>query len=304
MQKIRIISRNSKLALWQAEHVKEKLISTYPDLIVEITEVVTQGDKILDKALDKIGGKGLFVKELEHALLDQSADIAVHSLKDVSVNLDSKFQLAAILKRGIANDAFISNKYANLESMPNGAIIGTASARRVALLKKYYSKLQTKLLRGNLPTRLNKLDNDEYDGIILASIGLIRLGLKNRIRQQLDIKHFIPAIGQGALAIEILQERQDLAQFLAPLVDDETTITVNSEREVGRILGANCSIPLAVHATLSENEVEINALYSDPDNNGICYFSNVIRPKSEYLLASSECAKLLIKQGAKITNTL
>jgi hydroxymethylbilane synthase len=300
MQKIKIISRNSKLAMWQAEYVKEKLNAIYPDLIVEITGVVTQGDKILDKSLDKIGGKDLFIKELEQALLDGTADIAVHSLKDVSVNLNAEFQLAAILERGLANDAFISNTYDNLESMPNGAIIGTSSARRIALLKQYYPNLQTKLLRGNLPTRLNKLDNGEYDGIILASIGLIRLGLANRIRQQLDVKCFIPAIGQGALAIEIAQTRQDLAKFLAPLADSTTTLTVNSEREVGKLLNASCSTPLAVHATLSENEVYINALFADPNNNDHCYFASVNRPKSEYLAASTECANLLIQQISRI----
>ena len=290
MHKIKIISRNSKLALWQAYHVRDKLISVYPDLIVEIIEIVTQGDKILDKSLDKIGGKGLFIKELEYALLDETADIAVHSLKDVSANLDHEFELITVLERGVANDAFVSNKYDTLESMPDGAVIGTSSARRIALLHKYYPNLQTKLLRGNLTTRLSKLDNDEYDGIILASIGLIRLGFGNRIKQQLDIKQFIPAIGQGAIAIEILKKRQDLLKFLAPLVDNSTTIAVNSEREVGRILGASCSIPLGVHAILFDEQIEINAIYFDPNDKSKYLTSQIIKPQSQYIEASIECA--------------
>ncbi len=170
MEKIRIISRKSKLALWQADYVKGQLQQTYPNLLVEIIGVTTSGDKILDRALDKIGGKGLFIKELENGLLADTADIAVHSLKDLPAKLNSEFKLAAILKREDAADAFIANKYLTLESMPSGAIVGTSSARRVAILKQYYSRLQIKLLRGNVETRLNKLDNGEYDAIMVQSM--------------------------------------------------------------------------------------------------------------------------------------
>ena len=288
MQKIKIITRNSILALWQANYVKELLVAIYPNLKIEVMEIVTQGDKLLDISLDKIGGKGLFIKELECALLDKSADMAVHSLKDVSANLESDFELSTILKRGLASDALISNKYDSLENMPDGSIIGTSSARRIALLKKYYPHIQTKLLRGNLTTRLKKLDNNEYDGIILASIGLIRLGMEHRICQYLDVNKFIPAIGQGALAIEILKTRDDLRELLEPLNDEQSTLEVACEREVGRLFGANCSTPLGVHAKLLENKIYLNAIYFNLDSNK-CYESSIVASKNEYLQASIKC---------------
>jgi len=298
MKKIRIISRKSALALWQANFVKELLHNHYPDLIVEIIGVTTSGDKILDKALDKIGGKNLFVKELENGLLADTADIAVHSLKDLPAKLNPTFKLAAILKREDAADAFVSNKYTNLESMPQGAVIGTSSARRVAIVKQHYPQLQIKLLRGNVQTRLNKLDNGEYDAIILAVAGLKRLSLSNRITQRLDTDKFLPAIGQGALAIEILSSRTDLIDYLKPLEDVDTTLEVNVERMLGSQLGANCSVPIAIYAKIIEEKISLNAMLWDIEGNHYCH-SHIQMDKSKHEEIVSYCLNELYKYGAK-----
>ncbi len=298
MQQIRIISRNSKLAIWQSEFVKEKLVAIQPHLEIKIISITTQGDKIVDKALDKVGGKGLFIKELENALIEDKADIAVHSLKDVSVNLASSFVLAAILERSDAKDAFISNKYNCLEDMVDSSIVGTSSNRRIALLKKFYPQLQTKLLRGNVDTRLKKLDSGEYDGIILAAAGLQRLGFANRIKQNLDVTKFIPAIGQGALAIEVLKERNDLIKFLALLMHQNTKIVVAAEREVGRIIGADCSVPIGVYANLVEDKIIINAMMANIEKD-LYYFAEVVGHKDKFLELAKECANKILDQIEK-----
>lgn len=298
MKKIRIISRKSELALWQANFVKGQLQVHYPDLIIEISGVTTSGDKILDKTLDKIGGKGLFIKELENGLLADTADIAVHSLKDLPAKLNPTFKLAAVLKREDAADAFVSNKYANLESMPEDAVIGTSSARRVAILKQHHPQLQIKLLRGNIQTRLNKLDNREYDAIILAVAGLKRLNLANRIAQRLDIDKFIPAIGQGALAIEILSSRTDLINFLKPLEDDDTALEINVERMLGSQLGASCSVPIAIYAKITEGKISLNAMLWDIESNRYCH-SHIQMDKSKYKEIVGHCLEELYKHGAK-----
>ncbi|HLX53078.1 MAG TPA: hydroxymethylbilane synthase [Aquella sp.] len=298
MKKIRIISRKSELALWQANFVKEQLNKYYPDVEVEIIGVTTSGDKILDKALDKIGGKGLFIKELENGLLADTADIAVHSLKDLPAKLNEAFKLAAVLKREDAADAFVSNKYANLESMPEAAVIGTSSARRVAIIKQHYPQLQIKLLRGNIQTRLNKLDSGEYDAIILAVAGLKRLNLANRITQRLDIDKFIPAIGQGALAIEILSTRTDLIDYLKPLEDDDTALEVNVERMLGSQLGASCSVPIAIYAKITADKLSLNAMLWDIEGNHYCH-SHIQMDKSKYKEIVSHCLNELYKYGAK-----
>lgn len=265
MQKIRIITRNSSLALWQANFVKDELIHHYPSLQVEVIGVTTQGDKILDKSLDKIGGKGLFIKELETGLLEGRADIAVHSLKDLPAKMPDQFTLAAILKREDARDAFVSSAYDNLSQMPHGSVIGTSSARRIAVLKRHYPQLHIKLLRGNLTTRLNKLDNGEYDAIILAVAGLKRLGLKSRIKQHLSLSEFIPAIGQGALAIEVLANKDELVSFLAPLEDRTTRQAITLERLVGEKLQADCSSPVAVHAIVNQDDISLDGMFCDGD---------------------------------------
>lgn len=298
MDKIRIITRNSKLALWQANFVKEQLQYYYPALIVEIMGITTRGDQILDRSLDKVGGKGLFIKELEKALAADTADIAVHSLKDLPAKLNAAFMLGAILKRDDAADAFVSNKYKNISSMPENAVIGTSSPRRIAIIKQNYPQLQIKLLRGNIQTRLKKLDDNEYDAIILAVAGLNRLDLSSRITQKLDMYEFLPAIAQGALAVEILSSRFDLLNFLRPLTDKDTELEVNIERELGSKLGANCSVPIAIHAQSIADEIHLNARVWDVDENKCCK-SGVQVLKTKYGEGIDYCLKELLRQGAK-----
>ncbi len=298
MKTIKIITRKSELALWQANFVKDELQRYYPDLQTEIIGVTTSGDKILDKTLDKVGGKGLFIKELENGLLAGTADIAVHSLKDLPAGLDPTFKLAAILKREDAADAFVSNRYQNLESMPYGAVIGTSSARRVAVLKQYYPKLQVKLLRGNIQTRLDKLDKEEYDAIILAVAGLKRLGLAHRIAQRLGTDKFLPSIGQGALAIEILSSRTDLIDYLKPFEDVDTRFEVDMERIIGARLGASCSVPIAIYAKTIGDKLSLNATLWDIDSSHYCH-SHMQVDKSKYVEAVNNCLEELYKHGAK-----
>lgn len=297
MQKIKIISRNSKLAMWQAEFVKAKLIEHYPQLEVEIIGITTEGDRILDKSLEKIGGKGLFIKELEYQLIAGTADIAVHSLKDLPANLVGEFTLAAILKRENPFDALVSNNYQNLQEMPAGSVIGTSSARRVAVLRKYYPHLEIKLLRGNLQTRIAKLDNGEYGAIVLAVAGLKRLGLENRITQVLPDNQFIPAIGQGALAIEICNTRTDLISLLAPLNDSESSAAVFAEREMGRFLNASCNIPIAGYAEVRGDTLELRAMLADSEEQQYL-LSSCVGCVDDYLEIGQRCAANLLKQGA------
>ncbi len=299
MQKLKIISRNSKLAMWQAEFVRGKLIDLYPHLSVDIIGITTEGDRILDKSLDKIGGKGLFIKELEFQLVAGTADIAVHSLKDLPANLIGNFSLAAVLERENPFDALISNKYKNIDDLPDGSIIGTSSARRVAILRKYYPNLKIKLLRGNLQTRLNKLDNDEYDAIILAVAGLKRLGLESRIVQILPDNYFLPAIGQGALAIEIYGDRDDLVQLLEPLNDYSSYRAVMAEREMGKYLNASCNIPIAGFAEVRGQTLELRAMLADIDDANYLT-SSVVGCVEDYLELGQRCAKNLLNQGADI----
>ncbi|MEN9946193.1 MAG: hypothetical protein RLZZ293_579 [Pseudomonadota bacterium] len=298
LNKIRIITRNSQLAMWQATHVQQQLQQIYPELAISIHGITTEGDRVLDKSLDKIGGKGLFIKELEWQLLAGNADIAVHSLKDLPANLANQFCLGAVLPREDPRDALVSNRYTNLAEFPIGAVIGTSSARRIAFLRKYYPHLQIKLLRGNLQTRIAKLDNNEYDGIILASAGLIRLGLTTRICQFLTIDQFIPAIGQAALAIEICANNASVAELIKPLNDQLTWQQVSAEREMGRYLSASCSLPIAGHANInSHGELCLNAMLCDSQHQQYI-FSQATGPATDYLAIGQQCAQQLIAQGA------
>lgn len=297
MQKIRIITRNSKLAMWQAEHVQQQLINLYPQMLVEIIGITTEGDRILDKSLDKIGGKGLFIKELETQLLAGAADIAVHSLKDLPANLITGFKLAAILKRENPYDALVSNNYPSLDAVPDGGVIGTSSARRVAILKRYYPHLTVKLLRGNLQTRLAKLDNGDYDAIILAVAGLKRLGLAERITQELPKDKFIPAIGQGALAIEVASSRSDLIELLKPLNDQHSLAAISAEREMGRFLNASCNIPIAGYAEISGEMIKLTGMIADA-NNGVFLEVNDLIALDKYLEVGQSCAEKLLALGA------
>jgi len=260
-----IATRASRLALWQAEHVQVRLQALYPDCHVALLPMTTRGDQILDQTLAKIGGKGLFIKTLEIALLEGRADLAVHSLKDVPADLDAEFVLPAILPRAEPGDAFVSNTHDSLHALPQGAVVGTSSLRREAQVRAHYPHLEIHPLRGNLDTRLRKLDQGEYDGMILAASGLQRLGLQARIRHILPIGQCLPAAGQGALAIETLAARTDVQQWLAPLVCRDTSACCTAERAVSRMLGGSCHVPLAVYAQQHDGLLDVQALVALPD---------------------------------------
>jgi len=264
-QRLVIATRASRLALWQAEHVRDRLRTLYPACAVELLTLTTRGDQILDRTLSKVGGKGLFVKELENALLDGRADLAVHSLKDVPVDLQAPFELCAVLDRADPRDAFVSNRYATLADLPAGAVVGTSSLRRESQIRARYPALSVKPLRGNLDTRLGKLDKGEYDAIVLAAAGLERLGLGGRISSLLDPADSLPAAGQGALGIEIRDDRDDMRAWLAPLISAATTSCVLAERAVSRKLGGSCQVPLAAFAEISGDTLSLRALVASPD---------------------------------------
>ena len=246
--KVVIATRESRLAMWQAEHVKA-LLESRLGWQVELLGMTTQGDQILDRSLSKVGGKGLFVKELEVALSEGRADIAVHSLKDVPMDLPEGFALACVLEREDPRDAFVSNHFASLAELPQGAVVGTSSLRRLVLLKALRPDLKIAPLRGNLDTRLRKLDAGDYDAIVLAAAGLTRLGMTSRIRTAFEPDDMLPAAGQGALGIEVRSDRADLLQALATLADQSTWLAVTAERTVSRAMGGSCSMPLASFTT-------------------------------------------------------
>nr|WP_329603139.1 hydroxymethylbilane synthase [Undibacterium baiyunense] len=268
--KLIIASRESRLAMWQAENVRDRLRALYPSCDVQILGMTTRGDQILDRALSKVGGKGLFVKELEVAMEEGRADLAVHSLKDVPMELPEGFSLAAILQREDPRDAFVSNQYGSLAELPAGAIVGTSSLRRQALISARFPHLIIKPLRGNLDTRLRKLDDGEYAAIILAAAGLKRLGLPERIKTFLEPTESLPAAGQGAMAIEILSARQDLFDALAPLNDLTSSQAVSAERTVSKAFGGSCQIPLAAFAQINDDQMYLRAMVATPDGSQSC----------------------------------
>ncbi|MEO8922342.1 MAG: hydroxymethylbilane synthase [Caldimonas sp.] len=261
-----IATRESRLALWQAEHVRALLERRFGDS-VSLLAMTTRGDQILDRALSKVGGKGLFVKELETALEDRRADLAVHSLKDVPMDLPDGFTLAAVLAREDPRDAFVSTRFASLADLPPGAVVGTSSLRRVVQLLALRPDLRIESLRGNLDTRLRKLDEGHYDAIVLAAAGLMRLGLAERIRQRFEPTEMLPCAGQGALGIETRIDSSALNQRLGGLTDRATHLAVAAERAVSRRLGGNCSMPLAAHASWQRQTLELRALVGHPERN-------------------------------------
>ena len=269
-----IASRESRLAMWQAEHVQACLKNLYPNCEVIILGMTTKGDQILDRALSKVGGKGLFVKELETALEDGRADLAVHSLKDVPMVMPDGFDLSCIMVREDARDALVSNQYASLAELPAGAVVGTSSLRREAIIRSQYPHLQVEPLRGNLDTRMAKLDRGEYQAIILAAAGLKRLGMGSRIKALLPYDPHTPAAGQGALGIETLRARSDVKAWLAPLNDLPTALAVTAERAVSRKLGGSCEVPLAAHAQWqSPKELTMRSYVASTDGRQICLAS-------------------------------
>jgi hydroxymethylbilane synthase len=263
--KLVIASRESPLAMWQALHIQSRLQALYPSTIIEILGMTTTGDQILDTPLAKVGGKGLFVKELETALEDGRADLAVHSMKDVPMNLPEGFMMAATGEREDPRDAFVSNDFDSVEDLPEGSIVGTSSLRRQSQLQARLPHLKIESLRGNLQTRLRKLDEGQYAAIILAAAGLIRLGLNARIRNVISPELSIPAVGQGALGIEINANRPDLLAVLAPLNHPDTQVCVEAERAMSRALAGSCTVPLGAYATCKDDDIHITGFVASVD---------------------------------------
>jgi hydroxymethylbilane synthase len=263
MSILTIATRESRLALWQAEHVRDLLIGLGHQ--VSLLGMTTRGDQILDRSLSKVGGKGLFVKELEVALEEGRANLAVHSLKDVPMELPDGFQLACVMAREDPHDAFVSNRYASLAELPQGAVVGTSSLRRMALLRALRPDLRIEPLRGNLDTRLRKLDEGGFDAIVLAAAGLKRLGLAERIRTTFEPDAMLPAAGQGALGIEVRSDCADVIAALAPLAHARTWAAVAAERAVSRCMGGSCSMPLAAFATFEGDLLGLRAAWGDPE---------------------------------------
>lgn len=296
---IRIATRRSLLALWQAEYVKAELEKQHPGIQVELVKIQSRGDRILDTPLAKIGGKGLFVKELETALLDGTADIAVHSMKDVPMAFPQGLGLAVICPRERPTDAFVSNRYARFDELPQGAVVGTSSLRREVQIRERRPDLQVNFLRGNVQTRLAKLDAGDYDAIILATAGLLRLELGDRIRQELTPEESLPAGGQGAVGIECRSDDQALIDLIQPLHHHATALRVQAERALNRRLEGGCQVPIGCYATLddSQNELYLRGLVGRPD--GSLVLRDEIRgPATEAEQLGITLAERLLAAGA------
>ena len=285
--KLTIATRESALALWQAEHVRGTLRALHPTCAIELLGLTTQGDLILDVPLADIGGKGLFIKELEQAMLEGRADLAVHSLKDVPMDMPTGFTLAAIMAREDPRDAFVSNTHRSFAELPAGSVVGTSSLRREAQLRERYPQLKVTALRGNVNTRLRKLDEGQYAAIILAAAGLKRLGLASRIAALLDPVDSLPAVGQGALALECRADRADVIRALAALADAETTFAVTAERAFGRKLSGDCHTPLAAYATRRDGQLWLRGLIASRDGR------EVLRGEQETAVTTAEQAAAL-----------
>lgn len=294
---IRIATRQSPLALWQAEHVAARLQQYFPDLETQLVKMVTRGDKILDAPLAKVGGKGLFVKELEQGMLEGIADIAVHSMKDVPVEFPDGLHLAAILQREDPRDAFVSNHYTEFSALPSNARIGTSSLRRQCQIKAHYPDADIIALRGNVNTRLAKLDAGDYDAIILASAGLKRLGLANRITQCLDTTLSLPAIGQGAIGIECRVDDAEINAMLSVLHDENTGICVRAERAMNARLNGGCQVPIAGFAELQNKQLFMRGLVGNPDGS-VLYRSERFGSIDEAETLGQRVAEELLVQGA------
>jgi hydroxymethylbilane synthase len=296
VQRLTIATRRSRLALWQAEHIKAELERLHAGLAVALLPMSTRGDEVLDRSLDQIGGKGLFVKELETAMAEGRAELAVHSMKDVPAELPQGFVLAAICAREDPRDALVSRRFASLAAMPAGAVVGTSSLRRAAQVRERYPALEVALLRGNVETRIAKLDRGEYDAIILAVAGLVRLGLVERIASRLSLEESLPAPGQGALGIECLAVRKDVQQVLAPLADANTALCVRAERAVSRALGGSCTLPLGAYAVMRERTLSLTALVASADGRRVLRAHTSGSDPEEI---GAQAARALLDQGAE-----
>ena len=300
--KIRIATRKSPLALWQANFVKQNLLLAHKDLTVELIPMVTQGDIILDSPLSKIGGKGLFVKQLEQAILNNEADIAVHSIKDIPAQFPQGLMLAAICQRDEVRDAFVANKYASLNDLPEGAIVGTSSLRRQCQLRSHFPHLIIKDLRGNVGTRLNKLDDGQYDAIILASVGLKRLSLEHRITQYIGTDLMLPAVGQGAIGIESRTDDKQILDIISVLDDKKSRACIQAERAMNNALQGGCQVPIAGYCRLNNDELVLQGLVGRVDG------SKIIKQQITGFINEAESlgeklAKQLLNQGANLILT-
>ncbi|MEJ2176783.1 MAG: hydroxymethylbilane synthase [Gammaproteobacteria bacterium] len=298
MNKVRIATRKSQLALWQAHYVRDRLQDHHKHLEVELVEIVSEGDKTLDVPLSQVGGKGLFLKELEQSLLNKSADIAVHSMKDVTVTLPEGLIIAAICPREDPRDAFVSNHYESIEKLPEGATLGSCSLRRRCQIQAAFPHLKVENLRGNVNTRLGRLDNGDYDALILAAAGLIRLEFNTRIRQFLDVELSLPAVGQGAVGIECRENDSEIIQLLQPLIDEESSLRVEAERAANARLGGGCHVPVAVFAEIDAGNMTVRGLVGELDG------SRILRARASGRAAEAtrlgdEVAGQLIEQGAR-----
>ncbi len=296
---LRIATRKSPLALWQAEFVRDSLIQHYPDLQVELVKMVTQGDKILDTPLAKVGGKGLFVKELEQGMLRDEVDIAVHSMKDVPVELPEGLHLSVICEREDPRDAFVSNHFASLESLPQGARVGTSSLRRQTQLKAIRPDLKILDLRGNVNTRLKKLDDGQYDAIILAAAGLIRLGFDERIKQAIDSTVSLPAIGQGAVGIECRSDDKAINELISILNHPQTRICVMAERAMNTRLEGGCQVPIGGYAILEGDELYMRGLVGKPDGSEVVRGEIRGKPEDAQTMGTA-LADDLLSRGADV----
>ncbi|MCY1277151.1 Porphobilinogen deaminase [compost metagenome] len=297
-REIRIATRKSALALWQAEYVKARLEQAHPGLKVSLVPMVSKGDKLLDAPLAKIGGKGLFVKELETALLENEADIAVHSMKDVPMDFPEGLGLYCICEREDPRDAFVSNRFDSLDTLPAGSVVGTSSLRRQAQLLARRPDLKIQFLRGNVNTRLAKLDAGEYDAIILAAAGLIRLGFEDRIRSSISVEDSLPAGGQGAVGIECRTGDSEIHALLAPLHHQDTALRVTAERALNKRLNGGCQVPIACYAVLEGDQLWLRGLVGQPDG------GQLLRAEARAAAVDAETlgvkvADQLLEQGAE-----
>ena len=295
---LRIATRKSPLALWQAEHVKAELQRAHPGLEVELVTMSTQGDKILDTPLAKIGGKGLFVKELEQGMLEGRADIAAHSIKDVPMEFPEGLFLATIMQREEPCDAFVSNRYDALEELPEGAVVGTSSLRRKCQLLHKRPDLQIKDLRGNVNTRLAKLDDGDYDAIVLACAGLVRLEMEHRIKQRIAADWILPAVGQGAIGLEAREGDDDTLQLIAPLNHADTRDRILAERALNERLQGGCQVPIASHAVLEDDQLHLRGLVGETDGSRIIT-AEARGPRTEAEALGQQVADDLLAKGAR-----
>ncbi len=298
MKTLKIATRKSPLALWQAEHVKSRLKQLHPNLEVELVKMMTTGDQILNSPLSKIGGKGLFIKELEIGMLEGKADIAVHSMKDMPYKIPEGFALGAVLKRENPFDAFVSNHFNNLEDLPLNSKVGTCSMRRIVQLKSIRPDLEILDLRGNVNTRLKKLDDGEYDAIILACAGLIRLNFADRIKQQISAEQSLPAVGQGAVGIEIRENDQAILELITPLIDKQTTHRISAERAMNARLEGGCSVPIAGFSTLDGDIITLTGLVGNVES-GVILKHKVVGNVDNTEELGKQLADKLIAMGAR-----